>query len=124
MNRLAGLLWAGMLFLALAPGACSRSGAGDLQVSWSFADGRRCTDNGVSRIEVVGTKTVADSGGSPSFACGDGESRTVQVAVALSGAHLVFRGVSSQQAVLYQGELSFDDLPRQATVVLYATGAH
>lgn len=127
MSRLAGVLWAGMLVLAFAPAACTRNGESPLLVSWRLADGRRCIDTGISRVEVQETTrggAVPDGGLGPNFPCIDGETGTVVVSgVPLSGAHLFFRGLSSQQAVLYQGELSFNELPHQAMVVLYATGA-
>jgi hypothetical protein len=103
--------------LALCLGACTSGGSGTLQLSWQFADGRRCPDTGAAAISVRVGETA-----SKDFACDQGvPPQAVAIEqVPAGGVTLGVQALSTDGAALYAGTLELDALPSAATVTLYA----
>jgi hypothetical protein len=97
--------------------SCGGGGTGTLALSWRFADGRRCTDSGVSTVEVLsGTSSLLK----PS--CSDGfEPAAVMVNEAPRGGTLTLRALSPQSGELYRAEQVTDPTLLPTTFTLYPT---
>jgi hypothetical protein len=106
----------------LLAASCGTPGApGDLQVSWHFADGRRCQTTGTPLVvvEVGGTRNAFD--------CVQGqEPATVTIAGVPAGSQQLAIGArTSDGSTLYQGTISVDVQPDGSAAIdapLYYTG--
>jgi hypothetical protein len=109
------------LALMVAALAGCGGGSGSLQLSWTFADGRRCPDTGAATVEV----RIDDAAKASSFACSAGLApASVPLAgVPTGGATLHLDALSPQGSALYHGDLPLDALPVAATAELYAKAA-
>jgi hypothetical protein len=97
--------------------ACSGNATGSLTLSWRFADGRRCTEAGVSTVSAFSGEERLMSG-----PCADGDApRAIQIENAPRGGTLLLRGFSPQNAELYRAEQQLDPTLLLTTLTLYTT---
>jgi hypothetical protein len=106
-----------ILRLGLMLGGCGSGAVGDLALSWSFVDGRRCSESGAAAITVQ----VGD-GATQDFSCAEGLRPAAVTLQGLSadGVTLHVAALSTDEAPLYSATLQLDVLPSEATVTLYA----
>ena len=110
---------------ALVAGSCGAPLPVALQLSWRFADGRRCEDAGVS-VVAVGPDGAGTLGCTPTtciFVCQDGLAAAgVTLAVGAQGPPRIRLEARSPQAdVLYRASLAVDG-PAATAVLVYTGG--
>jgi hypothetical protein len=110
------------LFPILLCAGCGSSATVELPLSWSFVDGRRCTDAGAATIvaEVDGTVPT----GMGNFPCSDGEQgKMVMLPIPSDASSLLLLAETPSGAQIYRGEITLQPpLPTPTTVVLDFTG--
>ena len=115
------------LLLAIALAGCGGDNSlGPMQLSWKFADGRTCTDAGVSTIALT-----VGSGMPATVDCEAGFAPAATMVMAPHSGTLTVAALSPQMAAvypmpktdLYEGTLVLDEALLPATVTLYATAS-
>jgi hypothetical protein len=88
-----------------------------MQLSWQFADGRRCSDAGVANVALIENDVVLGN-----FACELGDvPKSVMVENAPLSGRMVARALSFQLGELYRGELTLGPALLPSTVTLHPT---
>jgi hypothetical protein len=109
--------------LVLLLSACGDTGSGTQQLSWQFADGRRCTESGVFTVTVG--PLVDQPAPTASYSCGTGiPPGTATVMGVPRDTEITLHALSAAGGELYRGTLTTDDALQPAVITLYATGAN